>query len=61
MQLSGSGSLPAIQFTPDGFISLNSPESVAIHDGERETIIISQSQNRLLYEIQTNNLPDAPR
>jgi type II secretory pathway pseudopilin PulG len=55
MQLSGSGSLPAIQFTPDGFISLTSPESVAIHDGERETIIIAQSQNRLLYEIQTNN------
>lgn len=62
MQLSEGGvSLPVIQFTPDGFISLTSPESVAIHDGERETIVISQSRNRLTYEIQTNNFANESR
>ena len=56
MQLSSGNNLQVIQFTPDGFIGLTSPESVAIHDGERETITISQSLNRLTYEIQTNQI-----
>lgn len=52
---------PAIRFTPDGFISDTSPETIYIRDGDREVVLIGRSQNRLNYEIQTNTLASVSR
>ena len=51
------GNLPAIRFTPDGFIGEMSPETVQFREGaERESsaVWITQSPNRLNYEIRAN-------
>ena len=53
--VAGLGNVPAIRFQPDGFISETSPESVVIRQGPDEAIWISQSANRLNYEIQPDN------
>jgi type II secretory pathway pseudopilin PulG len=63
------GNLPAIRFTPDGFLGEDSPVRVWLREsreGNEEgldrgpepdhRIQIGQSQNRLYYEIQTNLL-----
>ena len=50
----GLGNVPAIRFQPDGFISETSPESIVIRQGDDEAIWITQSANRLNYEIQAN-------
>jgi Tfp pilus assembly protein FimT len=50
------GNLPAIRFTPDGFIAETSPESIQIREGQdrqNPAIWISQNGNRLNYEIQS--------
>ena len=53
--VAGLGNLPAIRFQPDGFISETSPESIVIRQGREEAIWISQSANRLNYEIRADN------
>lgn len=56
--------LPAIRFTPDGFISETSPQYLAIRqtrEGEEEEVWIGPSRNRLNYELQTSQPPLAGR
>jgi len=57
--------LPMIRFQPDGFIAETSPPSVWIRqmDGneEKDAVWITQSRNRLHYEIQNNVLQRAAR
>ena len=59
-------SVPTLRFQPDGFVGETSPQSVVIReekDGARtdESIWITQSRNRLNYEIHTNALQNALR
>jgi len=54
---SGLGHLPAIRFTPDGFVGETSPETVQFRESaERDSsaIWITQAPNRLTYEISAN-------
>ena len=46
--------LATIRFLPDGFIGETSPQSVLLREGDRDLVWITQSRNRLNYEIQTN-------
>lgn len=50
------GNLPAIVFTPDGFIGMSSPESVVFREGEKDRVRVGLSRNGLHYEIQTNDV-----
>jgi len=52
---------PIIRFLPDGFISETSPRSVLIRENVGETIWITQSRNRLNYEIHPNASSTSPR
>ena len=52
---------PMLRFPPDGFIDETSPQSVVIRDQSGESIWITQSRNRLNYEIHTNVLRNASR
>lgn len=45
---------PMLRFPPDGFIDETSPQSVVLRDQSGESIWITQSRNRLNYEIHTN-------
>jgi type II secretion system protein H len=45
---------PMLRFPPDGFIDETSPQSVVLRDQRGESIWITQSRNRLNYEIHTN-------
>ena len=52
-----AGNLPAIRFTPDGFIGETSPESIQFREGQdrqSSAIWVTQNGNRLNYEIQAN-------
>jgi prepilin-type N-terminal cleavage/methylation domain-containing protein len=52
-----AANLPHIRFTPDGFISETSPETIQIREGRdrnNPAIWITQNANRLNYEIQTS-------
>ena len=52
-----AGNLPAIRFTPDGFIGETSPETVQFRESEERdssAIWITQAANRLTYEISAN-------
>jgi type IV fimbrial biogenesis protein FimT len=58
-----AGSLPAIRFTPDGFIGETSPETIQIREGQdrqNPAIWITQNATRLNYEIQSSQ-PDLRR
>lgn len=56
----------SIRFQPDGFVSEASPQSLWFrereregggrNEGERNVVWVTQSQNRVSYEIQTNNV-----
>ena len=52
---------PMLRFPPDGFIDETSPQSVVLRDQSGESIWITQSRNRLNYEIHTNVLRNASR
>jgi len=52
---------PMLRFPPDGFIDETSPQSVVIRDQSGDSIWITQSRNRLNYEIHTNELRNATR
>ena len=52
---------PMLRFPPDGFIDETSPQSVVLRDQSGESIWITQSRNRLNYEIHTNVLRNALR
>ena len=43
-----------LRFPPDGFIDETSPQSVVLRDQRGDSIWITQSRNRLNYEIHTN-------
>jgi len=47
-------STPMLRFPPDGFIDETSPQSVVLRDQRGDSIWITQSRNRLNYEIHTN-------
>jgi type II secretion system protein H len=52
-----AGNLPAIRFTPDGFISEDSPQFVTFREtreGSTGQLWVGWSRNRLNYEIKTN-------
>lgn len=51
---SATRNAPMIRFLPDGFIGETSPRSLLIREARTDSIWISQSRNRLNYEIQTN-------
>jgi len=53
--------VPTLRFQPDGFIDETSPQSVEIREGDRDSVWITQSRNRLNYEIHTNALRNALR
>ena len=53
--------VPTLRFQPDGFIGEASPQSVVIREQTGESIWITQSRNRLNYEIQTNAPSDVRR
>ena len=44
--------LYTLRFNPDGFVSLSSPETVVFRQGKDEELWVTQSRNRLNYEIQ---------
>jgi hypothetical protein len=48
----GPGTLYTLRFNPDGFVSLNSPETVVFRQGKADELWVTQSRNRLDYEIQ---------
>jgi len=52
---------PAIRFGPDGFIAESSPRTIVISEAKGDAIWISQSRNRLNYEVQTNVLQNISR
>src|SRR6266481_4454633 len=47
--------VPQLRFQPDGFIGPTSPQSVVIHEKTGESVWITQSRNRLNYEIHTQS------
>ena len=47
------GSLYVLRFTPDGFIAPSSPETVIFRQKDNAEMWVTQSRNRLNYEIQT--------
>jgi len=49
-----AGNLPAIRYTPDGFIGETSPEQVIFRQGTEEEVWFAPNANRLNYEIQTD-------
>ena len=51
----------SIRFSPDGFLSDASPAAVVFRQGDQDLAVISQSRNRLNYEIQTNATSDVRR
>jgi prepilin-type N-terminal cleavage/methylation domain-containing protein len=53
--------VPRLRFQPDGFIDETSPQSVIIREGNGASIWITQSRNRLHYEISTNSFQNALR
>jgi len=44
--------LHTLRFTPDGFVSLSSPEAVVFRQKDNGELWVAQSRNRLNYEIQ---------
>jgi Tfp pilus assembly protein FimT len=46
-----AGSIPAVRFSPDGFIEATSPEFIEFRQGEDYVLWLSQTPNRLHYEI----------
>ena len=53
--------LPMIRFRPDGFIGETSPRTVVISENKGDAVFITQSRNRLNYEIQTSQLQSGRR
>jgi type II secretion system protein H len=51
----------SLRFQPDGSIAETSARTVVIKDASGESVWISQSRNRLAYEIQTNALQNVSR
>jgi type II secretion system protein H len=47
-----AGNLPAIRYSPDGFIGSTSPEEVTIRQGDEDAVVFMPNANRLNYEIQ---------
>jgi len=50
--LPGLGRLPAIRFTPDGFIGESSPAEIVLRRGNDDEVRIVQTTNRLKYAIE---------
>jgi type II secretion system protein H len=50
--VSVAGNLPAIRYSPDGFIGQTSPDEVTIRQGDEDAVVFAPNANRLNYEIQ---------
>lgn len=46
-----ANSVPAIRFSPDGFIDSTSPETIEFRESEEHSVWVTQSANRVSYEI----------
>lgn len=53
--------VPRLHFQPDGFIGETSPQTVVIRQGNQDSIWITQTRNRLSYEIHTSPLQNTLR
>ena len=53
--------VPRLRFQPDGFIDQTSAQTVIIRENSGESLWITQSRNRLNYEIHTNSFQSALR
>jgi prepilin-type N-terminal cleavage/methylation domain-containing protein len=51
----GVGNVPAIRFTPDGFLGDISPTGILFRQGVKDSVWIVESTNRLNYEIEANH------
>ena len=47
-----AGNLPAIRYSPDGFIDQASPNEVIIRQGDEDAVVFAPNANHLNYEIQ---------
>jgi Tfp pilus assembly protein FimT len=54
-------SVPRLRFQPDGFIGESSPQTVVLHETKGESLFITQTRNRMSYEIHGNTLANALR
>jgi len=59
-QATRRNALPEILFTPDGAIDLTSPQTICIREDKENALWITQTPDRLGYEVQ-NNEPDRRR
>jgi len=53
--------IATLRFQPDGFIDPSSPRSVVLSEDIGDSIWITQTRNRLNYEIHTNTIPNSAR
>jgi type II secretion system protein H len=56
-----ANSTPTIRFLPDGSVAETSPDRVLFRQSDTELLWVVQSRNRLNYEIQTSQSPNAAR
>lgn len=56
-----AGNLYTLRFNPDGFASPGSPEAIVFRQGEKEELWVTQSRNRLNYEIHADKQPPERR
>lgn len=54
LQAAQNASVPRLRFQPDGFIGETSPQTVVFHQGNNDSIWVTQTRNRLSYEIHTS-------
>lgn len=59
--LPSSAAQALIRFLPDGFVSETSPQKIIFRQGDRDVIGITETTNRLRYEIDTNQIPTRRR
>ncbi len=57
--LQANPNLQRFRFQPDGFIDESSPQSIVLREASGETLWVTQSRNRLSYEIAGNG-PQRP-
>jgi len=53
LQAMQNPSVQRLRFQPDGFIGETSPQTLVIHQSNNDSIWITQTRNRLSYEIHT--------
>ncbi len=56
-----SGGQMMIRFLPDGFIGETSPQRIFFRQGEKDVVSITETTNRVRYEIDNNQYQNAQR